>query len=558
MISLPIISGPTESTERTTSRLKQEEGGTMGKFADALFYNGRIFTFDRKMKNAEAIAVRDGMIVAVGSNVEARAEAPAACDKLNLEERIVIPGFIDSHTHFLQMGLDRYSADLSGVRSLKEALALLASVAKRTPEGQWVIGTNWAEGAWPDGRYITKADLDNCCPKHPVVAYRVCLHLCSVNSRAIEQAGIDKHTPGAVTTPSGKLTGVMKESALGVVYDAIPMSEEMRLKVLFSAVKRAHSVGVTSIHDNGDVGAAYNGGTGNLRTYQTAERMGKLLVRVRFNTPSSDLDHLLKLNISSGLGSEWLSLGGLKVFCDGGIGARTAALSEPYADDPGNKGVFVHDKKNLDDIVARASEGNIQLVIHAIGDMGIEAAISSIEKALDKVPRYNHRHRIEHLSLPSPEHLKRMRRLGLIASMQPNFVAPFTGVGGMYQERLGPERARRNNPLADVLRARIRMAFGSDCMPMAPLLGIMCAANAAHSSQRITVKQATAAYTVDAAYAGFDETRKGTISVGKVADFVVLSNDPFVNPRNVQSTKVVQTVVAGRVVFDAAKRAGTK
>jgi predicted amidohydrolase YtcJ len=142
--------------------------------------------------------------------------------------------------------------------------------------------------------------------------------------------------------------------------------------------------------------------------------------------------------------------------------------------------------------------------------------------------------------------------------MQPNFVAPFTGVGGMYQERLGPERARRNNPLADVLRARIRMAFGSDCMPMAPLLGIMCAANAAHSSQRITVKQATAAYTVDAAYAGFDETRKGTISVGKVADFVVLSNDPFVNPRNVQSTKVVQTVVAGRVVFDAAKRAGTK
>ena len=522
----------------------------MSERSDGLFYNGRILTFDSKPKTAEAIAVRDGKIVAIGTYDEVRVEVPRGCDKHNLKGRHVIPGFIDSHTHFLQMGLDRFNADLSSARSLKEALSLMASVAQRTPEGHWVIGTNWTEEAWPDGRHLTKADLDRCCPKHPAVAYRVCLHMCSVNSKAVERAGIDESTPGAVMTPSGKLTGVMKDSGLGIVYASIPTSEETRLKMLLSATIKAHSVGVTSIHDNGDVGAIYNGDTSNLRTFKTAERMGKLRVRIRFNMPSSNLGHMLKLS-SSGLGSEWLSVGGLKVFCDGAVGARTAAMSEPYADDLGNKGSLVHNMRDLDDMVARASKGNIQLVIHAIGDVGIEAAISSIEKALEKTSESDHRHRIEHLSQPSAEHLKRMRRLGLIASMQPNFVVPFADVGGVYLKRLGPERARWSYPIAEVLRAGVRLAFGSDCMPMSPLLGIMCAASAAHKPQRITVEQGIAAYTVGAAYAGFEETVKGTISVGKMADFVVLSNDPFADARNIESTNVAQTVVAGRVVFDA-------
>ncbi len=523
----------------------------MGKQADALFYNGRIMTFDTKLRTAKAIAVRDGRIAAVGDYRDARAEAPSGCDKLDLRGRIVIPGFIDAHTHFMQMGLDKFSADLSNARTLKEALDCLAALAKRTPKGQWVIGTNWAESSWPDGRYITRTDLDTCCPDHPAVAYRVCLHVCSVNSMAIERAGLSKNTPGAVESPSGRLTGVLKESALGDVYDAIPMSEEMRLKILFNAVKIAHSRGVTSIHDNGDVGAAYNGGTSNLRTFQRAEKMGKLLVRIRFNTPSADLDHLLRLNISSGLGSEWLTLGGLKIFCDGGVGARTAALKEPYADDSKCKGMFVHDKKVFEDIVHRANEGDIQLVIHAIGDSGIETTISAVEKALDNVPRTNHRHRIEHLSLPSRDHIRRMRQRGMVASMQPNFVAPTTGIGSMYQIRLGPERARRNNPLAEVLNSGVKLAFGSDCMPMDPLLGLVCATNAPDVSQRMTIKQATAAYTSGASFAGFDENIKGTLSMGKLADFVVLSNDPFGDPSRIRSTKVAQTVVGGRVVFDS-------
>ena len=525
----------------------------MSELSDGLFFNGRILTFDSKPKAAEAIAVRNGKIVAVGAYDEVRVEVPRACDKHNLKGRLVVPGFIDSHTHFLQMGLDRYNADLSSARSLKEALSIMASVARRTSEDDWVIGTNWTEDAWPDGRLLTKADLDRSCPKHPAVAYRVCLHMCSINSKAAERAGIDGSTPGADMTPAGKLTGVMRESGLGAVYAAIPTSEETRLKMLLSATRKAHSVGVTSIHDNGDVGAIYNGDTINLRTYKTAERIGKLGVRIRFNMPSSNLGHMLRLNVG-GLGSEWLSLGGLKVFCDGAVGARTAALSKPYADDPGNKGSLVNDTRDLDDMVARASGGNIQLVIHAIGDVGIETAISSIEKARDIVSEYDHRHRIEHLSQPSAEHLKRMRRLGLIASMQPNFVVPFTRVDGVYLKRLGPKRARWSYPIAEVLRAGVRLALGSDCMPMSPLLGIMCAASAARKPQKITVEQGIASYTVGSAYAGFEEAVKGTISVGKMADFVVLSNDPVADARNIHSTSVVQTVVAGRVVFDALER----
>jgi hypothetical protein len=509
--------------------------------ADAVFYNGRIYTFDSESRIVKALAVSDGVVIAFGDDSDIKKTAPRGCDKFDLGGRSVVPGFIDAHTHFVQMGLDMLSVDLSGTTTLGEAMALMRAASQKISEDEWVIGTCWRESSWKDGRFITRADLDQCCPDRKTVAHRICGHLSSVNSKAISALGIDGGTPDVDKDSSG-LTGILKESAVGLVRAATAPSRQRMAKALTIATKKAHSLGVTSVHDNARIE--------DLPVYQEAERSGKLKVRVRFNMPSDNLESLLDLRMSSGLGSHWLRIGGLKIFCDGALGARTAALSEPFTDDPGNKGMFVHDAGRMDEMVSKAHEAGIQVVIHAIGDEGIGRALASVDAALTSLPRKDHRHRIEHLELPSRDHLKQMRRLGVIASMQPNFVGEWGGINGMYTARLGPERSKRNNPFKEMLDARVRLAFGSDCMPFSPLYGILSAVNAPYEAQRLGAADAIRAYTLGSAYAGFDEGVKGSLEVGKLADFAVLSSDPITVPSALPSTMVVKTVIDGELVFD--------
>lgn len=516
--------------------------------ADAIFYNGRIYTFGTMAKVAKAIAVSGGDVIAVGSDSEVKGSAPRGCDKYDLGGKVVVPGFIDSHTHFISMGIDSMNVDLMNTRSLDEALAKMYAGAKKVPEGEWVIGSGWMESRWDDRRFLNRDDLDACCPDRPAVAHRICGHLSSVNSKGIELLGIDEHTPDVDVGPSGRLTGVLRESSVGIVRSATAPDRARMAKGLVLATRKAHSLGVTSVQDNGEAK--------HLSVYRAAERAGKLGVRVSFNVPSAGLSHMLALSLSSGTGSAWLRLGGLKIFCDGALGARSAALSEPYADDPGNKGMFIHERGELDGMVMAAHEADIQLVVHAIGDMGIEAVVSSVESALKSSPRRDHRHRIEHLELPSPGQLRRMGRLRMIASMQPNFVGEWGGINGMYYSRLGDKRAVRNNPFREVIDSKVKMVFGSDCMPFSPVYGVASAVNAPHVSQRITAEEAVAAYTRDAAFASFEEDLKGTISAGKLADFVVLSADPFTDPSALSGLTVLKTVVDGEVVYERTKRAG--
>lgn len=395
---------------------------------------------------------------------------------------------------------------------------------------------------------MNRDDLDSCCPDNPAVAHRICMHMCSVNSKAIELLGLEAHTPGVEVDAGGRLTGIVKESAVNIVRDATRPDKPRNAKALTLATKRAHSLGVTSVQDNGLAE--------HLSVYQAAERSGKLGVRVSFNVPAEELDSMMRLSMSSGLGSDILRIGGVKLFCDGALGARTAALSEPYSDDPGNKGMFMQSSDALDDLISKANECDIQLVVHAIGDKGIEAVISSIEAALAESPRKDHRHRIEHLELPSPQHLRRMRKLRIIASMQPNFVGEWGGTNGMYYARLGEARARRSNPFREVLSSGVKMVFGSDCMPFSPLYGLISAVKASHEAQRITVGEAVAAYTREAAYASFEEASKGTISVGKHADMTVLSSDPFADPGALADASVLKTVVGGEIVYERPKARG--
>lgn len=510
--------------------------------ASAVFFNGRILTLERRPSIAEALAVADGKIVAVGDDREIKGSAPRGVDKYDLCGHVVVPGFIDCHTHFISMGVDSMTIDLSQTKTIDEALALMREGAKRVPEGEWVVGVNWKESGWVDGRFITRSDLDASCPKHPAVAHRVCGHLSSVNGKAISLLGLGPRTQDVEIGPSGAITGVLRESAVSIVRSATAPDREKKMRGLSLATRRAHSVGVTSVMDNGEAS--------HLSIYSAAESADRLAVRIWFNTPSDTLSSRLKLSIPTGVGSDFLKIGGVKVFCDGALGARTAALSASFADDPGNKGQFVHERRELDRIVADAHEADMQLAIHAIGDAGIGAAISSIESALEKLPRKDHRHRIEHLELPTPAHLARMSKLKMIASMQPNFIGEWGGTDGMYISRLGRERASRNNPFREVLKSKVKLVFGSDCMPFGPTYGIHSAVNAPYPAQRVSTIEAIAAYTRDAAYASFEEDLKGTLSVGKLADFVVLSQDPFDDPRQISSIDVLKTVVGGRIVFD--------
>lgn len=517
--------------------------------ADTVFYNGRVMTFEPDKKIVRAIAVSDGEIIAVGSDAEMRRSAPRGADKLDLGGKTVVPGFIDSHTHFLQMGVDALSVDLFNTKSMAEALSLLRAAAGRTPEGEWVIGANYRDSNWADSSFITRKELDECCPKHPVVAHRICGHLSSVNSKGIDAAGITPDTPGASVASSGELTGVVTEAGVAVLRAATAPSRQKKMKGLRHAIRRAHSLGVTSIQDNG--------AQGDLNVFREAEEKNKLKMRIWYNTPSASLDSLTSVGVTSGMGSEWLKLGGVKIFCDGALGARTAALSKPFTDDPDNKGMLIHERDELEQMAQVANDAGIQLVIHAIGDEGIEVALSSIERALERNSRRDHRHRIEHLELPRPDHIERMRKHKVIASMQPNFIGEWSGIDGMYVERLGPERACRNNPFKDILGAKVKLVFGSDCMPFSPLYGIRSAMSAAYPCQRLTVEEAFLSYTREAAFASFEEHLKGTIAVGKVADFVVLSDDPFKNEKAIDSVDVVKTVLGGEVVFDRSARKKT-
>jgi predicted amidohydrolase YtcJ len=516
--------------------------------ADAVFYNGRIYTMDEKRRTARAVAVSDGEIVGVGGDDDVKRVAPRGCRKLDLGGKVVLPGFIDCHTHFIQMGIDSMNVDLSNTTTIDEALLLMREASKKIPEGEWVIGAGWKESGWKNGRFVTAKDLDASCPKHPAVAHRICGHMSSVNSRAISTLGIDRKTPEVDVDSSGCLTGILRESAVLIPHLATAPDMVMRSKALALATRKAHSLGVTSINDNGQ--------PEDFETYRTAEMNGKLKIRVWHNTPSETLDSMLSMGLSTGIGSNMLRLGGLKVFCDGALGARTAAISAPYDDDPGNKGMFVHDKGALDEIVSKANEAGIQLAIHAIGDEGIGVAISSLSSALDRRWSKDHRHRIEHLELPSRAHLKTMRRRGIIASMQPNFVGEWGGTDGMYVSRLGRKRASRNNPFKEVLTSGIRLVFGSDCMPLDPLYGIHSAVNAAYDVQKLSPQEAIAAYTRDAACASFEENTKGSISVGKLADFIVLSGDPLTDPSKISSLRVLKTIISGEVVYGSAEKRG--
>ncbi len=305
-------------------------------------------------------------------------------------------------------------------------------------------------------------------------------------------------------------------------------------------VRRAHSLGVTSIHDVVD--------GREIAAYLQLHRQGDLRLRVNLMPRAEELPNLLGSGLSTGLGGHTLRMGPLKVFMDGSIGARTAALFQDFEDDPGNSGRLMAAEDELFSLIQKASAGGFQLALHAIGDRGIRAALEGISR----VDHEGRRHRIEHLELPGDEDLGLARRAGVVASMQPNFVGRWGIPGGLYEGSLGGERTRRSNPFRCVLDEGIPLAFGSDHMPFSPLYGVHWAVNAPHKDQRLTVEEALRCYTQVPAYASFEESQKGTVEPGKLADLVVLEKDPSESPEAIEDIPVYMTVFDGQIVYQRA------
>ena len=509
--------------------------------ADLVLVDGRVFTSSRERPWARALAVRGDRVVAVGTSRQAEAWAGPRTRVLDLCGRVVVPGFVDAHAHMADAAGEIGWAVLDGARSLEDALGILRSSAVRSPGDAWVVGIGWDESGWPERRYLLREDLDRVATDRRVVAVRRDRHMGSLNSKALEAAEPFRGMRGFEVDPAGRPAGVLKEDAFLAFWERIEPSEEAVYAGLGTMARRAHRLGITSIHDIVDLRG--------IRGYWRARRAGRLGLRV-YLVPRDDLLPSLETSgLSTGLGDAWLRLGAIKVFSDGSLGAYTAALDEPYAGRRGDRGILVHPPEELAALLARAHRAGFQTATHAIGDAAIRVVLEALEGVLAGEPRADVRHRIEHFELPDEDMLRRAKALRLVASCQPNFIGWCSGPGGTYEDRLGKVRARRNTPFRRILRRGIPLCFGSDGMPYGPLYGLHWAVNGFFEDQRIPVEEAFRAYSAGGAYASFEEGDKGTLEAGRLADFLVLDGDPFREPDRIREVRVESTWIGGRKVF---------
>ncbi|WP_049902641.1 amidohydrolase [Halococcus agarilyticus] len=519
--------------------------------ADLVLTNAEVHPLTDPDETAEAVAVRDGEIVRVGSTYEIDFLTGVDTRTLDLDGRVLLPGFVDAHTHMEALGKRLVHADLADATSPDEAVSLLAERADELDDGEtdreWVLGFGYDESAWDESRYLDRTDLDRVSTDHPVVAFREDMHTASVNGVALDRLG-DRLPREDVRTENGDPTGVLVEDALGPVREATAPGRAATRDLLVAAQEHANELGVTGVHD-------MVRGSHAPRVYRDLDSAGELTLRVRINYWSDHLDAAIETGLTTNHGSEFVRTGAIKTFTDGSIGARTAKLTEPYADagtvDGENRndegtGQWVVPPAELHELVERADDAGFQVTAHAIGDRAVEEVLAAYAATDDPGGA---RHRIEHAELPFDGAIDRFAALDAVASVQPNFLK-WADEGGLYDTKLGDNRRKRSNPFRELRDAGVRLAFGSDCMPLDPLLGVHHAVNAPADAQRLPVTDALRAYTCGAAYAGFDEDRLGTIESGKRADLVALDRSPWDHSDDIAAIDVATTIVDGEIVHD--------
>jgi predicted amidohydrolase YtcJ len=523
--------------------------------ADKLLINGQICTGDDLCPRVSALAVASERILAVGDNASLRDLLAPGGEMVDLQGRCVLPGLADSHIHFTSHALGLRELDLSDAASLDEVLARVAERARETPEGAWVVGHGWDQERWPERRFPTAADLNAVAPARPVALKAKSGHALVTNSHALRLAGIGAHTPNppggrigrdAAGRPDGLL---FEESAMEPVVGLIPRPGPQETDdALRRAFPHAWRVGLTAIHDVD--------GTQAFEAYQRLHALRELGLRVVKYLPAYVLDCALEAGLRGGLGDDWLRVGGIKVFADGALGPRTAAMLAPYAGEPDNLGVLTIGEDALRDLARKATVGGLPLAVHAIGDRANRLVLDALADA----GTGGLRHRIEHVQLLHADDVDRLADLGVVASMQPIHATQDCEMADRYWgERCATAYAWRS-----LIEAGTALAFGSDCPveDLNPFLGIHAAVTRRRADgfpgpegwypeQRLTVAEAVRAYTLGAARAAGLEDRLGTLAPGKLADLVVLDRDIFTcDPMAVAETQVVATMIAGQFVWE--------
>ncbi|MDR7867820.1 MAG: amidohydrolase [Sporomusaceae bacterium] len=525
--------------------------------ASLVILNAAVWTGIGSAGRCQAIAVNADRIVAIGSNADISPLVGTATKVIDAGGRLILPGFNDSHAHFLLGGRQLLAVDLRDACSCNDLAAKIASVAQTVPAGRWLIGGNWDNGAWSDPRLPTKEDIDPFTPATPVFVTRSDLHMGLANSAALTAAGITAGTPtpsgGAIIRHpvTGEPTGILKDAALELIRRAIPPpSMDESLAAVGKASELAASLGVTSLQDMA-VGKEWE----SWRVFQTFRSQQALTVRLSLHMPLPDWTRTRQL--PDGQQDAWLRLTGVKAFIDGSLGSSTALFFAPYDDEPDNSGLLMQTADQLGGQLAAADLAGLQAAVHAIGDKANNILLNIFDEIAARNDRRERRFRIEHAQHLCAEDIGRMAALGVIASVQPSHVIDD---GRWAEKRIGPERAKYAYPFRSLIDAGVRLAFGSD-WPVAslnPLEGIQAAVTRKldggqswHPEQKITVAEAVNAYTANAAYAEFAEREKGVLSPGMLADFVVLSQDIFaIPPEEIAAAKVVCTVCGGRVVYE--------
>lgn len=516
--------------------------------ATVAILNANIITLNPKQPKAEAIAIYNEKIIAVGSNREIHKYIGKETKVINANNKTVIPGLVDCHVHMTSLGWSLQSIDLRNAKSIKELKKRLKNYAEKKPKKTWILNGRWDQEKFADKRLPNRWDLDEAVKNKPVFLTRVCGHMAVANSKALQLAHITKETTidgGKIDLDknTGEPNGILREKAMELVWKVTskPSFEDLENACL-SACKKAVKVGLTGVHwlvDSAD----------EIRAIQKLHSQGKLPLRVYLGISAELLDELVSLGLLTGFGNDMIRIGFVKIFADGSLGARTAALKEPYHDNPETSGMLVLTQQKLDRLVLKAHNAGLQLGIHAIGDLAIETVLKAYSKTLKQSPRKNHRHRIEHCSVLNPKLIKQMKQQGLIASIQPHFVISDFWVA----DRVGKTRARWIYPFKTLFKEGITVVSGSDCTvePINPLLGIWAAVSRkSFAGEKLTLEEALKTYTVNAAYASFDENKKGTIETGKLADLTILSERlESVVPEKIKNVAVETVIVNGKITY---------
>ncbi len=526
--------------------------------------NGKVWTGDPARPSAEAIAVAGARIVAVGTNADIQ-QLGAGANVIDLRGAFVVPGFIDSHVHFLDGGFRLASVQLRDAATRDEFIARIKAFAATVPAGTWITGGDWDHTLW--GGELPRRDwIDAVTPNHPVWVNRLDGHMALANSAALKAAALTddiKDVAGGevVRDPAGRPTGLLKDNAMSLVESKVPPhTKDMEDRALDAATRYVAAQGVTSVHNMGT--------WGELGAFARAAALHTLRTRIYAAVPLSTWARLRDAVASrqfggDGHGDEWLRVGALKGFMDGSLGSHTAAFKQPFTDAPNDRGLFVNKPEDMYSWISAADKAGLHVMIHAIGDRANATVLDIFERVERENGARDRRFRIEHAQHLAPADIPRFRALGVIASMQPYHAID----DGRWADKvIGPERSRTTYAFRSLLDAGARLAFGSDwyVAPPTPLEGMYAAVTRRTlddkhpdgwvPEQKITVEEALHAYTTGGAYASFEERQKGTIAPGMVADITVIDRDlRSVVPADIRRTKIVRTIVGGTTVFQQDK-----